>query len=230
MRGMQSLLVIGASRGVGEAIVRLALARGTQVTALVRSREARTLLDPSAGRLTTLTADVRSESELEQAAKRVVSSFDAIVYNAAVHLEHDRRDIESCDPEAALSMLDVNAAGAVRAVKWFRRCLRPNGALCFISSEAGSISAAMRTTEYGYCMSKAALNMLTKLLANREAALGTGVRVFALHPGWVRTDMGGQNADLSPDESATAVLDTLERSLDQPGATFVDRFGTPMEW
>lgn len=230
MRGMRSLLVIGASRGVGEAIVRRALARGREVTALVRSREALAAIDPSAGQLTTLTADVRSEHELEQAAQRVTSSFDAIVYNAAVHLEHDRRDIESCDPEAALTMLDVNAAGAMRAAKWFRRCLRPNGALVFISSEAGSISAARRTTEYGYCMSKAALNMLTKLLANRERALGTGVSVFALHPGWVRTDMGGQNADLSPDESAAAILDTLERSLEAPGATFVDRFGAPMEW
>jgi len=230
MRPMQHLLIVGASRGLGEALVRLALERGAQVTAVVRSREALTRLEATSSRLAVLTADVRSESELRQAAERMVSQVDAIVYNAAVHLEHDRRDIEDCDPEALLNTFDVNATGAVRTLKWFRRCLRPAGALVFISSEAGGISDAWRTSEYGYCMSKAALNMFAKLIANREAAQGNGVKVFALHPGWVRTDMGGQNAELAPDESAAAVLDTIARCFDTPGPTFVDRFGAPMNW
>lgn len=227
---MQNLLVVGASRGLGEALVRVALARGGRVTAVSRSRDALAALEASSARLTVLTADVRSDHEVKLAAEKVRASFDVVVYNAAVHLEHDRRDIEQCDPEALSNTFDVNATGAVRTVKWFRRCLDPKGTLVLISSEAGGIAEAWRTSEYGYCMSKAALNMFAKLLANREAAQGSGVRVLALHPGWVRTDMGGQNADLSADESAMAILDTLERRLADPGAIFVDRFGQSLKW
>jgi len=230
MRRMQHLLIVGASRGLGEALVRLALARGAQVSAVVRSRAALAELEATSPRLAILTADVRSEHELRQAAEQMASQVDAIVYNAAVHLEQNRLDIEDCDPEALSSTFDVNATGAVRTTKWFRRCLKPAGALVFISSEAGGISEAWRTSEYGYCMSKAALNMFAKLIANREAAQGSGVKVFALHPGWVRTDMGGQNAELGADESAAAVLDTIARCLDTPGPNFVDRFGAPMDW
>lgn len=227
---MQQLLMVGASRGLGEAMVRLALERGAHVTAVLRSREALARLETTFARLTVLTADVRVEHELERASHEVTTNFDVIVYNAAVHLEHDRLDVEHCDPEVVTTTFDVNATGAVRTVKWFRRFLAPKGVLVFISSEAGGIAAAWRTSEYGYCMSKAALNMFTKLIANREAAQGSGARVVALHPGWVRTDMGGQNADLSADDSATAILDTIDQRLESPGATFVDRFGAPMDW
>lgn len=227
---MQQLLIVGASRGLGEALVRVALDRGSAVTGVVRSREPLAALETTSARLTLLAADVRYEHEVERAAARVATSFDVIVYNAAVHLEHDRRDIEGCDPEALATTFDVNATGAVRTVKWFRRWLKPRGVLVFISSEAGGIATAWRTSEYGYCMSKAALNMFAKLIANREAAQGSGVRVLALHPGWVRTDMGGQNADLSADEAATAILDTLDRNLETTGPVFVDRFGAPLEW
>lgn len=227
---MQHLLIVGASRGLGEALVRGALDRGQAVTAVLRSPEALAALAAASDRLALLTADVRSEDDVRRAADRVTTSFDAIVYNAAIHLEHDRRDIEDCDPEVLTMTFDVNATGAVRTVKWFRRHLKPNGALVFISSEAGGIESAWRTSEYGYCMSKAALNMFTKLIANREAARNSGVRVLALHPGWIRTDMGGQNAELSADEAAAAVLDTIALNLASPGPTFVDRYGTPMDW
>lgn len=229
MLRMQQLLIVGASRGLGEALVRMALERGSAVTAVVRSRGALAALETPSARITLLEADVRSEHEVERAAAKVSASFDVIVYNAAVHLEHDRRDIEACDPEALASTFDVNATGAVRTVKWFRRWLKPQGVLVFISSEAGGITTAWRTSEYGYCMSKAALNMFAKLIANREASQGSGVRVLALHPGWVRTDMGGQNAELSPDEAAAAIFDTLGRRLEHPGV-FVDRFGAPLDW
>ncbi|HEU5073008.1 MAG TPA: SDR family NAD(P)-dependent oxidoreductase [Polyangiaceae bacterium] len=227
---MQQLLIVGASRGLGEALVRLALERGAHVTAVVRSREALAPLETVFAQLTVLTADVRVERDLERAAHQVTTSFDVIVYNAAVHLEHDRLDVELCDPEVLTTTFDVNATGAVRTVKWFRRSLKPKGVLVFISSEAGGIAAAWRTSEYGYCMSKAALNMFSKLIANREAALVDGARVVALHPGWVRTAMGGQNADLSADDSANAILDTIHQRLEHPGPTFVDRFGAPMDW
>ena len=59
---------------------------------------------------------------------------------------------------------------------------------------------------------------------------GSLYRVLALHPGWVRTDMGGQQATLSPEESAEAILSTLAERESHAGPTFVDRFGQAMAW
>jgi NAD(P)-dependent dehydrogenase (short-subunit alcohol dehydrogenase family) len=79
-------------------------------------------------------------------------------------------------------------------------------------------------------MSKAALNMLARLLGNRERQRGTGVRVLALHPGWIRTDMGGPNAHLSPEEAARDVYDLLEVRSREDGPPFVDRLGEALPW
>lgn len=69
-----------------------------------------------------------------------------------------------------------------------------------ISSEAGSIGECWRDREFDYCMSKAALNMQSVLL--QKYLKSEGIKVLAIHPGWMRTDMGGAEADISPDTSA----------------------------
>jgi NAD(P)-dependent dehydrogenase (short-subunit alcohol dehydrogenase family) len=153
-----------------------------------------------------------------------------LVYNAAIHLEHERLDIEQSSPDAMLETLDVNAVGAARTVKHFRRFLSNDGLLLFISSEAGSIGNAKRASEYGYCMSKAALNMFAKLLANREQKLGTGVQVVAVHPGWMRTDMGGASADISAEEAAQTLLATLAARPRSGAPMFIDRQGQALPW
>jgi NAD(P)-dependent dehydrogenase (short-subunit alcohol dehydrogenase family) len=79
-------------------------------------------------------------------------------------------------------------------------------------------------------MSKAALNMFARLMGNREAQRGSGVRVLSMHPGWIRTDMGGPNAHLSPPEAARDVWRTLQARAVRPGAPFVDRLGEALAW
>jgi NAD(P)-dependent dehydrogenase (short-subunit alcohol dehydrogenase family) len=227
-------MVVGASRGLGLALVRLALPQARQVTTTVRTRSAQmdALVRHEANNLRVLEADVCSEASLEAASKQLDGAppLDVLIYNAAIHLEHDCRDIETAVTEDMLATLDVNAVGAARSVKHFRRHLRPGGLLALISSEAGSIGDAGRQSEYGYCMSKAALNMLAKLLSTRELRRDSGVRVLAIHPGWVRTDMGGKNADLSPEESATDLLRTLNARLQGDGPLYVDRFGKALNF
>jgi NAD(P)-dependent dehydrogenase (short-subunit alcohol dehydrogenase family) len=229
---VKHLLIVGASRGLGLKLAENALSAGAAVTCIVR--EPRDLPKDFAqtSSVTTLKADVRSEEQLARAAAELPSGtqFDVIIYNAAVHLEHDCPDIEEVNVDPILTTLNVNAVGAVRAIKHFRRFVMPGGLIALVSSEAGSINDTHRTSEYGYCMSKAALNMLSRLLANREEERRTGVRVVAVHPGWLRTDMGGPNADLSPDESARALLSTLADRLAEDGPAFIDRLGAPMAW
>jgi len=233
MPRVKQLLVIGAGRGLGHALAQTALSNGVRVTAIALQRSA--ALDRLAaqyeGRLTVGYADVRSDSELECFEVSSDTVFDVVIYNAAVHLERDRRDIEEGSPRDVLETLNVNAVGAVRATKRFRRHLAPAGLLVLISSEAGSITDAFRSSEYGYCMSKAALNMLARLLGIRESKLDSKIQVIALHPGWMRTGMGGPSADISAEEAARDILATLEvRLRGAVGPPFVDRLGNALAW
>jgi NAD(P)-dependent dehydrogenase (short-subunit alcohol dehydrogenase family) len=231
---MSHWLIVGASRGLGLALVETLARQGERVTGLVQHDATRGLEGSGAAAPRFLKADVRSDAELKMASGALApdTRFDVIVYNAAVHLEHERSDIEQASAEAALDTLDVNAVGALRAVKYFRRFLANDGALVFISSEAGSIGAAKRSCEYGYCMSKAALNMLAKLLENRERQLGSKVQVSTIHPGWMRTDMGGPTAHISADEAAEAIVATLStrRAAASDAPLFIDRLGNALDW
>ena len=178
-------------------------------------------------------ADVRSEPALARVAAELPkdTAFDALIYNAAVHFEQDRRDLLDCRIDDALQTLDVNCLGALRSIKHLRPFVVPRGLIVLVSSEAGSIAENWRPSEFGYCMSKAALNMLSQLLRVREEQAQSGIRVVALHPGWFRSDMGGPNAESGVAESALDIVRTLrERHGADDGPPFVDRFGKAMAW
>src|SRR5262249_57807923 len=126
--------------------------------------------------------------------------------------------------------LDVNALGPLRVVQAFLPLLRAGRSplLVNVSSEAGSIGPAGRDREFDYCMSKAALNMATRLLGNY---LSGAVRVLALHPGWLRTDMGGPHAALDPDAVAETVSERLLGDDPAPSSSlFIDHQGRPLPW
>ena len=232
MLHVKHLLIVGASRGLGLALVKQALSESTRVTSVVRNAHDLPQELRQHPKLNVLKADVRSEEQLARAARQLPDglNFDGLIYNAAVHLERDGRDIEQTASDPIVTTINVNAVGALRTVKHFRRFVQPGGIIAIISSEAGNITDSKRTSEYGYCMSKAALNMFTRLLANREQHLATGVQVFSVHPGWMRTDMGGPQAELDPEEVAKTLLATFDKRLTAAGPEFIDRFGQPMNW
>ena len=103
-----------------------------------------------------------------------------------------------------------------------------SGKIINISSESGSISTCQREKEFDYCMSKAALNMGTKLLANYLKK--DNILVVSVHPGWMRTDMGGQNAHLDPYETACKLVDLLENINDVNSPNFIDNEGNLYPW
>jgi NAD(P)-dependent dehydrogenase (short-subunit alcohol dehydrogenase family) len=115
-------------------------------------------------------------------------------------------------------------------MKYLGPFVADGGLVTLISSEAGSLSNNWRPSEYGYCMSKAALNMFACLLRVRQQKRRSGIQVIAMHPGWLRTDMGGPNADISVDEAARDIVQTLVARHGAEGPPFVDRFGEAMAW
>jgi len=233
---VENIFITGANRGLGLSLAALYLEAGDQVLVGVRSSsEPLALLETRyPGALHLMVVDVASEESVRAAAEtagRRVDRLDLIINNAALLYPKSATDtIERIDVDAAAEMMDVNALGPLRVLKHFVPLLRdsPRGMVVNISSEAASIAGCQRGTSYAYCMSKAALNMASVILQNylREK----GVKVLAVHPGWMRTRMGGEEGTYDTLESAAAILALTKKEWRMDGPVFIDHTGAPMQW
>jgi NAD(P)-dependent dehydrogenase (short-subunit alcohol dehydrogenase family) len=232
----QKILITGAGRGLGLSLARIFLTRGFTVYALNRENTAGLagLKKEFPSAFDWVKADVRWTAEVEAAMRKIAKltpSIDILINNAAVHLELGiTDDFSSIDPEKVLATCNVNSVGPLRVIAAFMPLVLASERklVVTISSEAGSITDAWRTKEYGYCMSKAAVNMMSRILANRVRK--DGVKVLAMHPGWFSSDMGGKEAPITPDQAAANVAETILRpwTLDDP--IYVDSTGKQMHW
>jgi NAD(P)-dependent dehydrogenase (short-subunit alcohol dehydrogenase family) len=189
-------------------------------------------------RLHVVPLDVHSTDSVQAAARAIAEStdhIDLLINNAGIGTRTGRRSIREAQDYAAMHQVyDVNALGPLRVVEAFLPlCDRGTmKRLCFVSSEAGSIERSKRTTGYGYCMSKAALNMAVKIAFNHLRPEGYAFRVY--HPGWMRTYMSGQKstrANLEPEEAAALALPTfLEDREDEDRLVLIDHEGQEWPW
>ncbi len=231
----ETVLITGAGRGLGLALAKEFLARGFTVFALNSSRREalEELAASSGGRLHSLLCDVTDEAQLAETGRAVAEktgALDVLINNAAVMLDRRETDLDGINFEDMKRTYDVNAIAPLRVVKHFVRFVKNGGRkqIVNISSEAGSIADAWRKTEYGYCMSKSALNMASAILQNRFKE--DGIKVLALHPGWVRTDMGGTEAPLMPGESAGKLAGLILRKWKLSDPLYFDLNGKRMNW
>jgi NAD(P)-dependent dehydrogenase (short-subunit alcohol dehydrogenase family) len=230
----RSVLISGANRGLGRCLVDRFAAEGWLVFAGHRSLGASTthVRDVSDG-VTLLGLDVLDPASVARAAKAVSErsrGLDVLINNAAVNPrpEYDA-ELGELDFEAIRLAYDVNAIGPLRVIQAFLPLLErgERKLIVNVSSEAGSLQHSWRDRSYGYCMSKAALNMQTTILD--RALKAKGMNAIAVHPGWMRTEMGGSNAALDPVESAEGMYRIVERaSADTP--RFVQHDGQPFPW
>jgi len=191
------------------------------------------LVQQHAGQVVRVGLDVTSADSVRDGVTEVsqrVPALDVLVNNAAIRSGSVSNSLEKVDFDDMRLSLEVNAIAPVRVIQGFLPLLRQGSkpVLVNVSSEAGSIGQCWRQAEFDYCMSKAALNMATKLVANY---LGSGLRVFALHPGWLRTDMGGAHAPLYPDATAELVAELIEREAGNSGGPeFMAYDGATLPW
>jgi len=232
---MQRVLVTGSNRGLGLEFVRQLLARGDRVYAACRHPGRALALTELAGahpgHLVVLPLDVdkeRSIAELARETGALTDTLDVLINNAGMLVSGER-----FGALAAKSLADSFAANVIGPVL-LTQALAPlleksqHAKVMNISSTLGSIQG---TTEFGtpsYAISKAALNMATRQLS---AALATQqVTVFCVHPGWVRTDMGGSGADLDAKTSVAGLLKVLDAIKPADAGTFVDYRGKKLAW
>lgn len=209
-------LVTGADRGLGNALAAGLLERGWRVFAgqfMPDWTDLDELCKRFPEQLTIVPLNVASEESAHEAARQVaqkVDCVDVVINNAGVSSPAMKYSIrEKQDYTEMHRLYDVNALGPLRVVEAFMPLIEKGSTkrLCFVSSEAGSILRAKRTAWFGYCMSKAALNMGVKILFNDLRPQGYTFRVY--HPGWVRSYMSGKKnleADLEPQEAAVPAL------------------------
>lgn len=232
---MKHVLITGAGRGIGLEITLQCLKRGDIVfagcRAPERAPELQSLAEAYPHQLTLLridVGDIASVRAASQSLRNQIRGLDVIFNNAAITFNNET--ILNVNGEDMLHAIRVNAVGAVMVVQAFLELLKAgqNPQVINISSDAGSISRMRSGRGYSYYGSKAALNMFTRALAfDRNMR---GVIVVALHPGWVRTDMGGSMAPLTPSESVRSILHLLDTLDETDTGKFLNYDGREIPW
>lgn len=227
-----TVLITGASRGIGHSLC-LAFARDGW-TVFGGARHPKTPLLWNAAQefpnLHPVALDVLDEISVVEAAELVAkqtAALDVLVNNAAIFPGDGNERLEELDLAWFAEAVETNVAGVARVTRAFLPLLRKSKAALIvnISSGAGSISTKDDYDYYAYSVSKAGLNMLTRAMAAEFRS--EGIVVTALSPGWVKTEMGGPNAPLTPEESARSLHATITRlGMDATGK-FLGRDGLP---
>jgi NAD(P)-dependent dehydrogenase (short-subunit alcohol dehydrogenase family) len=220
----QRILVAGASRGIGLELVRQAAARGDAVTGTARSAEGVALIELAGARAFRL--DVTDEAALAAAGAALDGDLDLLVCSAGIFRGRGGIGAGDNGADAWAEVLMTNVAGPFLTVRAFLpRIEAARGKIAIISSVMGSSGRAYGGS-YLYCASKAAATNLACNLAKELA--GRGVAVGAYHPGWVRTDMGGSGAAISPEESARGLLARFDRLSPATSGVFENHRGEPI--
>lgn len=227
------ILITGANRGLGLQLVTVGLEKGHNVFAGVRDmhgskmQELTELKAQYANQLEIIHVDVTSEQSVIEAVSSVDGSVDVLINNAAI-LNEREKTIEDLDLDACMLAFDINTLGPVRVIKHFLPLLKngKNQSIINISSEAGSLTNAYRG-DYPYGMSKSALNMLTEKL--HVTLKDEDIQVLSVHPGWMRTDMGGEHATTDPADTAERIYRLIHREVPIDSEfVFIDYEGKPM--
>jgi NAD(P)-dependent dehydrogenase (short-subunit alcohol dehydrogenase family) len=237
---MKEILVTGGSRGIGLEFTRQFLNMGSRVFAASRhpenSRRLQHLKAEHRDRLVALQVDVGKEEsrrDLCKALSAQTERLDLVINSAGVLSGNE----EFCLPFGDLRQEDlcrtmlINSVAPLMIVEGVLPLLKRgmNPVVVNISSDNGSISRRTHAGKYGYCASKAALNMMTKILSVELRSYG--IVIVSLHPGWVKTSMTrNENAPLEPSESIGGMMQVIESLSTEDTGRFLDWKGNEIPW
>lgn len=229
-------IVTGANRGMGRAISEKLAAHHFHVVMVGRNeqglkKETHQLADHHLS-VETYIAHLDNEAEIRKLVHYITDKFgklDVLINNAGIYIDESKEASDfSFKDEVMLNTLNVNTLAPFRLMKDFLPLMVKNGygRVVNVSSGLGSFSGAGAYC-LSYSVSKAALNMLTKLFASQVD--GKKVKVNAICPGWVKTDMGGQNAPRTIEEGISGMFWAATLEEDGPNGGFF-RDGKPIDW
>lgn len=229
---MPTALIVGASRGLGLAIAAEILKSEWSVVGTVRGDE-RTglhdLADRYPGRVEVESLDMNSADQITALRDRLAErALDLLFVNAGTTTRDPVARVSDVDADDFERVMLTNAYSPMRVIEALQDLVPADGLIGVMSSGQGSIANNEIGTRDVYRASKAALNMLMRSFAARPEQKGRALLLMA--PGWIRTDLGGDAAPYTVDESAPILADLLLSKLGVPGLQYLDRFGKNVPW
>lgn len=228
------ILITGASRGIGLEMVRYAMAKGWDVLACCRNpQRADQLLSMaqlSNGRVSVYVVDMVELATIQALAYELRNeAIDMLINNAGVY-GSDRNDFGQVDAQDWVETIKVNTIAPLKLSEAFieQLSMGHNKVIACLSSKMGSMDDNSSGGSYIYRSSKAALNAVVKSMSIDLA--DKGIKCVVLHPGWVKTDMGGVNAEITTKESVSNIFDTLLSLKPEDSGRFIDIDGSDIPW
>lgn len=227
-----TILLVGASRGLGLAMAGEFVKKGWHVVGTVREdgrTELHDLADAEPDQVTIEPLDITDPKQIAALHDKLSGRPCDMLFVNAGTANHDQAETiaETSDDEFVRVML-TNALGVMRTVEGLQELVRPAGLIGVMSSGQGSIANNEKGDHEVYRGSKAALNQYMRSYAARHAADGRPMVLMA--PGWIRTELGGPEAAFSVEETIPELVDTLIAQQGTPGLRFIDRHGRTVAW
>jgi len=227
----KTVLLVGASRGLGYAMAEEFLKRGWNVVGTVRGPARGQLHELSQhfpGRVEIETVDITMPDQIVALRSRFADRKLAMLFVNAGVSNNPNETIGEVSTEEFIRVMVTNALGPMRVVETLYDVVAEEGTIGVMSSGQGSVSNNTNGMREVYRGSKAALNMFMRSFAARHRADRRAMVLMA--PGWVRTELGGPGARLTIEESIPGVVSTLLAVHGQPDLQYLDYLGRTVPW
>lgn len=221
---MATVCITGPNRGIGLELARQFINRGDHVIGIVRE-PTDALVDAGAEIISGV--DVTNAASIENLRSALSGrKIDTLINNAGIF--KDRNALADTDMDAVRDEFDVNTLGPLRICQALTPLIADGGKLAIVSSDLGSIANCDRATGYGYNLSKAAVNMVGKMLSIDLAP--RNVAVILLHPGYVATDMTSYAGPVHAVDSAVGLIREIDGLTMETTSAFRSWEGEDMPW
>ena len=231
-RTFPTILLIGASRGLGLAMAAEFLKKDWNVVGTLRAGSARTKLqnftDQYKGRLEIETLDICDRNQITALQQRLSGrTFEMLFVNAGI-TNNEKETIGDVTTDEFIRVMVTNALSPMRVIESLGDLISADGLIGIMSSGQGSVANNITGMREVYRGSKAALNQFMRSYAARHS--GSSRALVLMAPGWVRTEMGGPDAHLSIDESVPNLVNVLLKKQGHPGLEYLDYLGRTVPW
>jgi NAD(P)-dependent dehydrogenase (short-subunit alcohol dehydrogenase family) len=231
-QAVQTLLLIAASRGLGLAMAEAFLNKGWNVVGTVRSGSDRTnlhaLADRFKGQLEIETVDICEQEQVAALRQRLAGRrFEMLFVNAGV-TNDPKQTIGEVSTDEFMRVMLTNSLCPMRVIESLQDLVPADGLIGVMSSGQGSVTNNVNGMREVYRGSKAALNQFMRSYAARQSGMPRAMVLMA--PGWVRTEMGGNQAPLSIEQSVPNLVNVLLKQRGKPGLEYLDYLGRTVPW